>query len=86
MSCQIISSDSTNKTIKMRDMKPCQIGRIVSRTYNGHIVLKPQGCTDNTVIDLSDFQMDFQFSIHKGDIEIELLPKGEKITVEFSND
>lgn len=89
MACMILNDNGKDRQlINLSAMKPCQIGRIVDETceYNGNIVLRTQCLNNFEVLDLTNFREELHFDYCIEKILVELLPKGEKITVEFSND
>jgi len=72
-----------NRIIKMRDMMPCQIGKIITTSlYDSHIVMRTaaSGCFE--VMDLSAPYIDSCWThIEDLELEVELLQPGEEITL-----
>jgi len=81
---------NSRKIVKMRDMKPLQIGMINSHKINkdgyfGRIVMRCPSKNDFQVMDLS-FPREGQCWTNPNDLMVELFNSGEIITIEISND
>lgn len=75
------------RIIEMKDMKPLQVGRIISAEWNGHIVFRTSSTSHFEVMDLSNPFEDSDFDMGAAaDWKVELLPPGEKITIELFNE
>lgn len=75
------------RIIKMSDMKPLQVGRVVSDgRHKGKIVMRTQSSSTFEVLDFSGEENSHWNSMSANAFEVELLPPGEKITLEISNE
>ena len=77
--------DKSN-VILMDDMKPLQIGTIVNgpSCYNGDIVMRTASTDKFEVMDLTVPGEDGCWTSFT-DLEVKLLPIGQKVTIELSN-
>ena len=66
------------KIIRMSEMQSLQIGKIVDKEFNGHIVMRTYSCRHFEVVDLTMRQ---SFWDRASDILVELLPPGTVIQI-----
>jgi hypothetical protein len=79
------------KTIKVKDMKPCQIGVIVNDTgWEETLVMRGQSTLVNELLNLSEpkggMGWSWQTPGEPPDFTIKLLPTGTKITLTIGED
>lgn len=90
MSIEVIEA-TNDQIVKMKDMKPGQIGVIVDdhpyvEEYKGLIVMRNQSFSQNEIINLSKLNSSNTCWAWKGDnyepnIKVKLYPKGTKVTI-----
>lgn len=81
-------SEQQKRIIPMEDMKPLQVGRIYDKDcteYNGHFVMRTASTSKFEVMSLSHPGADTCWS-GSPTLLVELLPPGEKITLELYNE
>ena len=81
-------SEQQKRIIPMEDMKPLQVGRINDKDctrYNGFIVMRTASFDKFEVMDLSNPGANDCWS-GSSTLLVELLPPGEKITLELYNE
>jgi hypothetical protein len=83
---KIIEHEQTQSVVEMADMLPGQIGRVISKVYcKDHIVFRTLNLHHFEVIDLTEFSLGGYWD-GGSSLKVLLLPPGEKVIVEFSNE
>lgn len=79
--------EDEREVVLMRDMQPLQVGRVIDNEggYDGHIVMRTTRHSQNgEVMNLTNIG-DSWTNIASG-LLVELLPRGEKLTLVLCND
>ncbi len=80
-----VSQDIKPEVIKMRDMKPMDVGVVVQKgsSYRDHIVMRTQSEDSFEVMDLTDPEEGNGWTGNKESLrdEVQLFPKGTEIVI-----
>lgn len=85
--CRIVEEEPKPRVVKMSDMKPLQIGRIVGSSWDGYLVWRTASEIRSEVVNLSNYRLGSGWTGSPlPDFEVRLLAPGEEVTLVLSND
>lgn len=86
MTREISTHNVGGKVVKMKDMKPCQVGRIIDNSkYEGHLVMRNADPNLIEVINITDAGPGKCWVGNHLENFVRLLQPNEVVTVEFYN-